>query len=165
MGPRPQSASSSRVISAGKYRAAPLQKRPDPTRGKTCATAESTNSKGPQAGQLLNINNGTGAQKRTRTSTPFRVPAPEAGASTNSAIWATESDVRGWPLPVNRLFEVSVSVTEKLFRKGLKPGFVLRFWPHADPDGQGPGRGRSRREHAASAPSDRGSRRPASAPR
>ncbi|HEV7304593.1 hypothetical protein, partial [Ensifer sp.] len=24
-----------------------------------------------------------GAQKRTRTSTPFRVPAPEAGASTN----------------------------------------------------------------------------------
>jgi hypothetical protein len=37
-----------------------------------------------------------GAQKRTRTSTPFRVPAPEAGASTNSAIWATESHVRGW---------------------------------------------------------------------
>jgi hypothetical protein len=30
----------------------------------------------------------TGAQKRTRTSTPLRAPAPEAGASTNSAIWA-----------------------------------------------------------------------------
>src|SRR3954467_2124541 len=29
-----------------------------------------------------------GAQKRTRTSTPLRAPAPEAGASTNSAIWA-----------------------------------------------------------------------------
>ena len=31
---------------------------------------------------------GNGAQKRTRTSTPLRAPAPEAGASTNSAIWA-----------------------------------------------------------------------------
>src|SRR3546814_5905697 len=30
----------------------------------------------------------TGAQKRTRTSTTLRSPAPEAGASTNSAIWA-----------------------------------------------------------------------------
>ena len=29
-----------------------------------------------------------GAQKRTRTSTSIRTPAPEAGASTNSAIWA-----------------------------------------------------------------------------
>ena len=29
-----------------------------------------------------------GAQKRTRTSTPFRAPPPEDGASTNSAIWA-----------------------------------------------------------------------------
>ena len=29
-----------------------------------------------------------GAQKRTRTSTTLRSPAPEAGASTNSAIWA-----------------------------------------------------------------------------
>ena len=47
-----------------------------------------------------------GAQKRTRTSTPFRVPAPEAGASTNSAIWATESHVEGPPSGVNRLFEV-----------------------------------------------------------
>lgn len=54
-----------------------------------------------------------GAQKRTRTSTPFRVPAPEAGASTNSAIWATESDVRGWPLTVNWVFEVFLTVGEK----------------------------------------------------
>ena len=30
----------------------------------------------------------TGAQKRTRTSTPLRAPPPEDGASTNSAIWA-----------------------------------------------------------------------------
>ena len=46
-----------------------------------------------------------GAQKRTRTSTPLRAPAPEAGASTNSAIWARG---RSGPLaalfaPVNRL--------------------------------------------------------------
>lgn len=47
-----------------------------------------------------------GAQKRTRTSTPFRVPAPEAGASTNSAIWATEGDVRGSRAGVNRVFEL-----------------------------------------------------------
>ena len=31
---------------------------------------------------------GDGAQERTRTSTPLRAPAPEAGASTNSATWA-----------------------------------------------------------------------------
>ena len=30
----------------------------------------------------------SGAQKRTRTSTPSRAPGPEPGASTNSAIWA-----------------------------------------------------------------------------
>src|SRR4051794_31118037 len=30
----------------------------------------------------------SGAQERTRTSTPLRAPAPEAGASTNSATWA-----------------------------------------------------------------------------
>src|SRR3954452_7285484 len=29
-----------------------------------------------------------GAQERTRPSTPLRAPAPEAGASTNSATWA-----------------------------------------------------------------------------
>ena len=56
---------------------------------------------------------GNGAQKRTRTSTPFRVPAPEAGASTNSAIWATESHVRGWPPTVNWLFEVFLTVGKK----------------------------------------------------
>ena len=33
-------------------------------------------------------NRSNGAQKRTRTSTPLQAPAPEAGASTNSAIWA-----------------------------------------------------------------------------
>jgi hypothetical protein len=54
-----------------------------------------------------------GAQKRTRTSTPFRVPAPEAGASTNSAIWATESDVEGAPSGVNRLFEVFATAWRK----------------------------------------------------
>lgn len=29
-----------------------------------------------------------GAQEKTRTSTPVKIPAPEAGASTNSATWA-----------------------------------------------------------------------------
>ena len=48
-----------------------------------------------------------GAQKRTRTSTTLRSPAPEAGASTNSAIWAMKlcgRDVRPWPIAVNGLF-------------------------------------------------------------
>src|SRR3569832_2291147 len=41
---------------------------------------------------LLDVSRASiGAQKRTRTSTTLRSPAPEAGASTNSAIWA-----RGW---------------------------------------------------------------------
>ena len=35
-----------------------------------------------------------GAQKKTRTSTPFRELAPEASASTNSAIWATGARFR-----------------------------------------------------------------------
>ena len=34
-----------------------------------------------------------GAQETTRTSTPLRAPAPEAGASTNSATWAQESEL------------------------------------------------------------------------
>jgi hypothetical protein len=123
------------------------------------------NSKGPQAGQLLSIINGNGAQKRTRTSTSFRIPAPEAGASTNSAIWATESDVRGWPFAVNRLFEVSVSVLEKLYGPLLRHRCQPRFLRHAGPDGRGRGRGRSRRAPAVSAPSDRENRRHACAPR
>src|SRR5438067_5222321 len=36
-----------------------------------------------------------GAQERTRTSTPLRAPAPEAGASTNSATWARERRFSG----------------------------------------------------------------------
>ena len=34
-----------------------------------------------------------GAQERTRTSTPLRAPAPEAGASTNSATWARADEL------------------------------------------------------------------------
>ena len=36
-----------------------------------------------------------GAQERTRTSTPLRAPAPEAGASTNSATWAQVHRLHG----------------------------------------------------------------------
>jgi hypothetical protein len=55
-----------------------------------------------------------GAQKRTRTSTPFRVPAPEAGASTNSAIWATSGGVRAPRFCVNRVFEVFLKMRRKV---------------------------------------------------
>src|SRR6185369_2660885 len=41
------------------------------------------------------LNSGDGAQERTRTSTPLRAPAPEAGASTNSATWARSSFWQG----------------------------------------------------------------------
>ena len=64
----------------------------------------------------------TGAQKRTRTSTPFRVPAPEAGASTNSAIWATRSRVKAGTPAVNWHFEVFLS------QRGRPPG------KHGHPD-------------------------------
>ena len=37
----------------------------------------------------------SGAQKRTRTSTPFRAPPPEDGASTNSAIWSRAARAGG----------------------------------------------------------------------
>ncbi len=39
---------------------------------------------------------------------------PETCASTNSAIWATESDVRGWLVTVNWVFEVFLTVGKKL---------------------------------------------------
>lgn len=70
----------------------------------------------------LRFSKWNGAQKRTRTSTPFRVPAPEAGASTNSAIWATDTHVRGWPSGVNRVFEVFVSIVKKAVEIRVKPG-------------------------------------------
>ena len=38
---------------------------------------------------------------------------PETCASTNSAIWATESDVRGWLVTVNWVFEVFLTVCKK----------------------------------------------------
>ena len=41
-------------------------------------------------GRLQPMDAIVGAQERTRTSTPLRAPAPEAGASTNSATWARE---------------------------------------------------------------------------
>ncbi len=47
-----------------------------------------------------------GAQERTRTSTTMRSPAPEAGASTNSATWAIcEAHVSGQASAVNAQFK------------------------------------------------------------
>ena len=41
-----------------------------------------------------------GAQEGTRTPTPLTEPAPEAGASTNFATWATGDILRYFPLDV-----------------------------------------------------------------
>ena len=53
-----------------------------------------------------------GAQKRTRTSTPLRAPAPEAGASTNSAIWALSDRLKGRVIHVNG---ISSKIAENLY--------------------------------------------------
>ena len=42
----------------------------------------------PFSGQYIEIIEFYGAQKKTRTSTSFRILVPETSASTNSAIWA-----------------------------------------------------------------------------
>src|SRR5262245_7864870 len=39
-------------------------------------------------GAIADLDRGSGAQEKTRTSTPFRALAPEASASTSSATWA-----------------------------------------------------------------------------
>ena len=63
-----------------------------------------------------------GAQKRTRTSTPFRAPPPEDGASTNSAIWARgrARPLRGWAGPCQPVRDgpIAFSVTEPGFDDG-----------------------------------------------
>ena len=46
---------------------------------------------------------------------------PETCASTNSAIWATESDVEGPPAGVNRLFEVFATAWRKAFLSAGRP--------------------------------------------
>ncbi len=79
---------------------------------------------------IINAERWNGAQKRTRTSTPFRVPAPEAGASTNSAIWATGWDVRGWAAGVNRVFAVLCQWLSKNFQATeIKRQYTIRFQP------------------------------------
>ena len=47
---------------------------------------------------------------------------PETCASTNSAIWATDTHVRGWPSGVNRVFEVFVAIAKKAVEARVKPG-------------------------------------------
>ncbi len=47
---------------------------------------------------------------------------PETCASTNSAIWATDTHVRGWPSGVNRVFEVFVAIVKKAGGARVKPG-------------------------------------------
>ena len=49
---------------------------------------------------LTDSNFGNGAQEGTRTPTPLTEPAPEAGASTNFATWATGDILRYFPLDV-----------------------------------------------------------------
>lgn len=49
---------------------------------------------------------------------------PETCASTNSAIWATVTHVRGSPLAVNRHFEVFVSSVEKAVRRLHAPSVL-----------------------------------------
>ena len=68
-----------------------------------------------------------GAQKRTRTSTTLRSPAPEAGASTNSAIWARgRSGALGEGVGgVNRL-------TRSFFKKALN---YIRIFTRASATG------------------------------
>ena len=66
----------------------------------------------------------TGAQKRTRTSTPLRAPAPEAGASTNSAIWAPET--RGVALAPGRSGPIAGRCPACQRRIGLVTGLPWR---------------------------------------
>jgi hypothetical protein len=53
-----------------------------------CRSKRSPGTVRPTIPRIFNAFRVAGAQKRTRTSTALRPPAPEAGASTNSAIWA-----------------------------------------------------------------------------
>ncbi|MEN8841393.1 MAG: hypothetical protein ABF288_09765, partial [Octadecabacter sp.] len=66
-------------------------------------------------------------QKRTRTSTSIQTPAPEAGASTNSAIWATDYVRRALSLsrgpvnaiqPMNRVWNGETGVFEQEKQEG-----------------------------------------------
>jgi hypothetical protein len=66
----------------------------------------------------------SGAQKRTRTSTPLRAPAPEAGASTNSAIWA-----RGRRAPL-RGRESAVNSPANILRR------IYRAFEKSEPSGR-----------------------------
>jgi hypothetical protein len=61
-----------------------------------------------------------GAQERTRTSTSFRKPAPEAGASTSSATWAGKQGGRHTLSPaglsIEQSGEVQISRTKTVER-------------------------------------------------
>ena len=63
-----------------------IETRPDVEHVRKCQISGVLSTLQAMKGVTAKVRNG--AQKRTRTSTPLRAPAPEAGASTNSAIWA-----------------------------------------------------------------------------
>src|SRR5205823_3834287 len=75
-----------------------------------------------------------GAQERTRTSTPLRAPAPEAGASTNSATWARGRgrELRARSLLVNALLEALGPAREHR-QSGGEQGLIVA--PFADAAG------------------------------
>src|SRR5690606_19343386 len=73
----------------------------------------------------------TGAQKRTRTSTPFRAPPPEDGASTNSAIWARG---RARPLGPALVGCQGEELADRLALRAARPLVLIRSHS-ANPEG------------------------------
>ena len=59
-----------------------------------------------EAEECTTLQSRIGAQKKTRTSTTLRSPAPEAGVSTNFTIWAVSSTLL--PLLMARILRTNL---------------------------------------------------------